>query len=126
MEMTQYSVVARRSGRYWHLEVEGLSQGTQARNLDEAEPMVKELISMLTGQDLDDVGVEITVQLPDSVRRAQEEAGKYRAEAERASTLAAAKSREAARLMREQGMTLKDIGQVLHVSHQRAGQLLAG
>ncbi|WP_129360330.1 hypothetical protein [Rothia uropygioeca] len=126
VEMTAYKVLAQRSGRYWHLEVDGLSQGTQARNLTEAEVMVKELISILTGQDLDQVRVEITVRVPEQIREAQEEANKYRAEAEHASTLAAAKSREAARLMREQGMTLKDIGQVLHVSHQRAGQLVAG
>lgn len=126
MEMMTYAVTAQLSGRYWHLEVEGLPQSTQARTLTEAEVMVKELISILTGQDLDQVRAEITVQVPEQIREAQEEASKYRADAEHASTLAAAKSREAARLMREQGMTLKDIGQVLHVSHQRAGQLVAG
>lgn len=123
--MTTYEVTAQRSGRYWHLEIDGLSQGTQARNLTEAETMAQELVSIVTGQPLDQVQVNISVNLPEQVRHVQQQASKYRVDAEHASTLAAAKSREAARLMREQGMTLKDIGQILHVSHQRAGQLIA-
>ena len=87
--------------------------------------MAQELVSIVTGQPLDQVQVNISVNLPEQVRHVQQQASKYRVDAEHASTLAAAKSREAARLMREQGMTLKDIGQILHVSHQRAGQLIA-
>ncbi|MCP3425156.1 hypothetical protein NBM05_03715 [Rothia sp. AR01] len=124
--MTSYQVIAQRSEKYWHLEVEGLPQGTQARNLAEAEAMAKELISIFTGQAIESIQVILEVKVPERIREAQEAAVRYRAEAEQASSMAAAKSREAARLMKEQGMTLKDIGQTLHVSYQRAGQLVSG
>ena len=84
--MTTYEVTAQRSGRYWHLEIDGLSQGTQARNLTEAETMAQELVSIVTGQPLDQVQVNISVNLPEQVRHVQQQASKYRVDAEHAST----------------------------------------
>lgn len=53
-----------------------------------------------------------------------EEADRLRAEAKSAAELSATRRRHAALAMRAAGLTVRDIGTVLHVSHQRAHQLL--
>jgi hypothetical protein len=51
-------------------------------------------------------------------------AARLREEAHRANREAAAESRAAARVLREAGLSVRDVGTVLGVSHQRAHQLL--
>lgn len=121
--MKNYSVKAIRSGKYWHLEIEGLSQGTQARTLDEAGDMATDLIHIVTGEALENIRVSVLPQLPDDIAEIQDEAKKLFAQAKETNALAAAKSRTVAHLLREQGLTYKDIGKVLDISYQRAAQL---
>ena len=123
--MTSYKVTAQRAGKYWHLSIDGLTQGTQAKSLTEAPEMAADLISILTGEDPSTLDISLAIHMPERIRILQDDASRYRAEAERTRALAQRKTREAAQLMRSEGMAVKDIGRVLGVSHQRASQILS-
>lgn len=123
---TQYTVRATRDGRFWLLRLVELDQYTQARNLTEVEAMARDLVHMMTGEDEADIDLDINVELPQPVREAQAEAERLRKLAEESNAQAAAKSREAARLLKAQGVTVRELGSLLGVSHQRAQQLCKG
>lgn len=118
-----YKVQASRDGRFWFLEVPELGQATQARHTQEVEEMVRDLIAIHTDSDPGSFDVAVEYVLPAKVVEARSEADRLRRVAEESNAAAAAKSREAANLLRSQGLTVRDIGAVLGVSHQRAQQL---
>lgn len=124
--MTQtYKVAATKSGKYWHLDVEGLPQGTQVLKLSEAKEAVADLANIFTGVEVEDVDINLHIQLPEDVAAIRAEANRLFEQAKESNALAAEKSRLAARLLKERGMTLKEIGQALDVSYQRVAQLVA-
>lgn len=125
MSTTTYPVQATKSGAFWHLEVEGLPQGTQVRKLSEAKDAVADLANIFTGEAVENVNIDLRIQLPEDVAAIREEAHKLFEQAKESNALAAEKSRLAARLLKEQGMTLQEIGQALDVSYQRVAQLVA-
>lgn len=120
---TQYTVKVNRDGRFWFLHLVELDQYTQARNLTEIETMARDLVHMMTGEDEADIVLDVDVELPEPVREAQIEAERLRKLAEESNALAAVKSREAARLLKAQGITVRELGSLLGVSYQRAQQL---
>ncbi len=99
-----YEVTAELEGRFWHVVVPAIDRVSQARNVGEIEVMAKDLIEIMTGEAAD---VHIRLVLPEPIQQ----------------TLAQA-TRQAARMLREQHLTLSDVGAVLGVSHQRAQQLI--
>ncbi|BAX91059.1 hypothetical protein [Mycobacterium shigaense] len=123
--MKTYHAVASRDGRYWLVHIVELDQYTQARTLSEVEPMARSLISLLLEVPDDSFQIELQNELSDSVRHYLELARKYADEASWYQTEAAQQRRFAAREMRAEGMTVRDIGAALGVSHQRAQQLLS-
>lgn len=62
--------------------------------------------------------------LPEAVRRDLEQSAALREEAARAQAKAAQLARHAAALLRSKGLPLRDVGQALGVSFQRAKQLV--
>lgn len=123
--MKTYKTTAIKSGKYWHLDIEGFIQGTQARTLAEAEEMAKDFINGMTDEALEDISIDLRIQLPENIAEVRAEAERLFEQAKLSNALAAERSRQAAKMLREQGLTLKDIGQVLDVSYQRAAQLVA-
>ena len=123
--MNIYHAVATRDGRYWLVHVPELDQYTQARTISEVEPMARDLISLIQDVPDDSFQIERQVDLPESVRHYLELADKYAAEAAWHQSEAANQRRFAAREMRAQGMTFRDIGAALGISHQRAQQLIS-
>ena len=125
-----FKVTAHRSGGWWALEVTGddLSYPayTQARRLDQAEAMARDLLALHFNIGADEVGMVEIVPVLDAAlaeevsrtRRAREEADKVRADAT-SHTLSTAQH------LREQGMAQRDISVLLGVSHQAVSQLLA-
>jgi predicted RNase H-like HicB family nuclease len=114
-----------RSGRWWLIDVpEVPAAHSQARRLDQAEEVARELIALLTDADPGSFDVDVQVQLPAEVRADLDRAEELRQEAARSQHEAALLARSAARRLHEDGLPLRDIGRLLRVSHQRAHQLV--
>ncbi|WP_237220688.1 hypothetical protein [Rothia nasimurium] len=125
MASKNYTVKATKNGNYWHLDIDGLPQGTQVRRLSEAQDAVADLVGIFTDVPAHDVTVDVRIQLPENVASIRKEADELFEQARTSNALAAERSRQAAKLLKEQGMTLKEIGQALDVSYQRAAQLVS-
>lgn len=123
--MKTYHAVASRGERFWLVHITEIDQWTQARNLAEADLMARDLIAAWLEVPADSFDVVVDVELPAQVRRHLEEAARKRAEATNAQSASAREYRAAARELKAQGLTVRDIGKVLDVSHQRAQQLIA-
>jgi hypothetical protein len=124
-ERKTYSATAERDGSFWLLDVPEIKRVTQSRRLDQAEVMVRSLISIMTGEPEDsfDVAIqpELDPALSDVVLRAVAAKGRAAAAQAEASNL----QRKAVRLMTGSGMTIRDAGDLLGITHQRVAQLLA-
>lgn len=122
--MTTYRVTAEHTPNgWWTLEAE-VGAVSQVRSLDRAADEMREAIAFLTGATEGDVDIEVTPLIPDAVREALDSSAKLRADAQRANHAAAEESRRAARALAAEKYTMRDIGAVMGVSHQRAQQLV--
>lgn len=121
-----YTVEATRTGTWWSLQcVEVPGALSQVKSLAEGKRIMPEAIAFVAGVPESDVEVIVTPVVPEAVRAHLDEASRLRAEAARANSESAIESRLAAQLLRETGMTVRDIGKTLGMSYQRAGQLIS-
>lgn len=124
-EVSTYTGTARQDGRFWFVEVDGVG-ATQARHLREVDDMAADLVASMTGADVDDVKVEISVVLPAKVQQHLDEAERLHQVESAARRDAARASRAAARELAASGLPVRDVGKALGISHQRAHQLISG
>jgi predicted RNase H-like HicB family nuclease len=118
-----YHANATRDDRFWLVHVPEVDRHTQARTVDEIELMARDLIAIMTGADASSVELRVTIELPASVRTKLDRVERAR-ETERAARAdAAAELRAAAIELKRTGMSVRELGRVLGVSYQRAGQL---
>jgi predicted RNase H-like HicB family nuclease len=122
--MNTQTAVVTREGKWWVAEVEPLGYATQAKRLADIREQIADLIETVTGIAPDDVTIEI--RLPAEVQAHLAEAAQLREQAATAQHEAAHHAREAARALAREGLSVRDIGTALGVSHQRAQQLKAG
>lgn len=122
----KYQVNVTRDGRWWMVEVPDLDAVSQARRIGEVEQMARELIAVTTAAKIDDVEVEIHLSDIGSV------SAKFVAELTREKVVAAAlevsiaqKTHDVAEGLVEAGIPLRDVGEILGVSHQRVHQLVS-
>ncbi|WP_036457281.1 hypothetical protein [Mycobacterium sp. UM_WGJ] len=118
-----YHVDASRDGRFWLLHVREIDQYSQARNLAEVEPLVRDLVALWREVPADSFDISIHVQLPGDVQHHLERAAKFTTDSANAQAQAARERRMAARQLKSKGLTVRDIGAALGVSYQRAQQL---
>lgn len=123
--MTTYTAKATRDGKWWSIEVLELGFFTQARRLDQVEYMARDAIALTLDVDPESFAITVVPELPAKVKAIIDEVRASREAAELASEAASMKAREAARILHEEGMPLRDVGRVLGVSHQRAHQLVS-
>jgi hypothetical protein len=122
-----YKVRAVRSGRWWAIDVPELpGVFSQARRLDQVEPMAREAIALML--DVPGDSFDLTVDpdrasLGGRLRTVVEEALAARDEATTAQDHASAAMRHAVREIRASGYTSRDAGALLGVSNQRISQL---
>jgi DNA-directed RNA polymerase specialized sigma24 family protein len=121
--VSTYTVRAKRWKHGWELHVDGVGV-TQSRNLDGAEQMVRDYIETLTDHDTADDAVLIRPEVGSGLDEEAEAARAAVSEAEYALRAAAARSRQVARRLRDEGLSGRDIAVILHVSAQRVSQLL--
>jgi predicted RNase H-like HicB family nuclease len=126
--MTQqaiYVVTATRTDDWWALEVPEVPGATsRARRLDQAEGAAREAIAVLLDVPADGFGVEVEPELEGPSGELLHVARLARERAELAQEEARTKTIAAVRTFAGQGMTVRDIGRLIGVSHQQAAKLL--
>ncbi len=122
-----YRVEVVRSGSWWAISVPELSGVfSQVKRLDQVEGMAREAIGLALGIPPEDVGgIDPTVIPPPEAAVVLEQLASTTAVAEEAMAHAADLRRHTAALLRDEGLSMRDIGALLGVSHQRVSQILA-
>ena len=121
-----YTALAERGDGWWAITVPELrGVFSQARRLARVEPMARDAISLMLDIPADSFDVQVREVLDPEADVLVAEAIQARADAIEHQRIAARKSREAVRTLDRLGLPKRDIGRVLHLSHQRVAQLLA-
>lgn len=121
-----YTALAERGDGWWAITVPELrGVFSQARRLARVEPMARDAISLMLDIPADSFDVQVREVLDPEADVLVAEAIQARADATEHQRIAARKSREAVRTLDRLGLPQRDIGRVLHLSHQRVAQLLA-
>lgn len=119
-------VFARRRRERWLLSSDQFPTVTaQTNSLAGAAEDFADAVSIAEEVEVDPGTITVVVDLPAEVLQRLETARLQRVEADTAAHRAASRSREAAIAMAEMGLTLRDIGWTLGLSHQRVAQILA-
>lgn len=122
--MKIYDVHVTRGDVYWLVHVPAVSRSTQARTLREIEPMARDLIAVMLDVDPGSFDLNVDITMPVDAAEHLRRAEQLRAAAAQAQHDAADEVRAAARSLKSTGMPLRDLGRLLGVSFQRAGQLV--
>ncbi|MGX7680624.1 HicB family toxin-antitoxin system [Jatrophihabitans sp. DSM 45814] len=124
--METYTVRVAREGKWWMVRVPDIDGLTQARRLSEVDDMAKSLIAITLDVPEDSFGIRTEIEAIEDIR-VTEWLDAINA-AEEAAEAALAKAREdkrsLARALAEHDVPVRDIGTALHVSFQRAQQLV--
>lgn len=125
--MNTYRALITREGKWWMIAVPDIDAVTQARRLAEAPLMARELIAVTTGAKLDDVQVDVVIEavagiaVHDRIARVHRD----RALAEQVQKRLAAEQTAVARDLVAAQVPMRDIGEMLEISHQRVQQLVS-
>ena len=122
--MKTYRAEIERDGRFWRVRVPDIDRSTQARNLSEAEAMVRDLIAIMTDVPQSSFAVDMKIILPEDVQLELDQSQALREQAKQSQAEAARLARDAAHRLHVLGLSLRDIGQALGVTFQRAKQLV--
>jgi hypothetical protein len=122
--MTAYRAEVERDGRFWRVRVPDIGRSTQARSLSEAEAMVRDLIAIMTDVPQNSFDVDMKIILPEDVQIELDQSQVLREQAKQSQAEAARLARDAAHRLHTLGLSLRDIGQALGVTFQRAKQLV--
>jgi hypothetical protein len=120
-----WDVNVQRDGKFWLIRVPGLAGGTQARTLSEVDEMSRDFIVGMTDASESSFDIQVAIELPPAVVEHLAAAERLREQAAAARSQSAEEARIAARLLRSSGMTVREIGRALKISHQRAQQLVS-
>ena len=124
MSRRTFTVTAERGrGPWWVTECAEVGAVSQVRRLDQTADDIREAIAYLSGLPEDSFDLEVAPVLPDAFWEAMRGAEDQRAAAAAANRAAAELNQRAARVLRDEGLTLRDVGHLMGVSHQRAAQL---
>lgn len=98
---------------------------SEVKQLAQAADAIREAIAFVQNVPAQSVDVTVRTVFPPEIEQQLEQARQQRREAARAAELASLSLRTAAKKLQERGWTMRDIGTVLEVSHQRAHQLVS-
>jgi hypothetical protein len=124
--MKTYGVRVARDGKWWMVRVPEIDGLTQARRLSEVEDMARSLIAITLDVPAGEIDLSVELDAIEDVR-VTERLDAIHAQ-EEAAEAALAKAREARRTLAQElaqhQVPVRDIGTALHVSFQRAQQLI--
>lgn len=122
-----YEIAAERDGSRWFLRVGELpGVFSQVRRLDQAEAMARDAIASFLDISPDGFDVFVTVRLPPDIQLDVAGVIDLRGVIERTEREYAKRTQQlATRLVRGEGMTVREAGRVLGLSYQRVSQLVA-
>lgn len=126
--MSTYDVTVTRDGKWWMVSIPAIDGLTQARRYSEAADMAREYIAATLDVPVDSIDVAVSVESVDDIAAIDarvDEILTARATAQELDRAATAKAAELAKSLSSRGVPLRDIGAILHLSYQRAGQLVA-
>lgn len=125
MTRPTYTAVCERAERWWAIRIEELpGVFTQVRRLDQAEAMARDAIAQMLAVPGEEFEVDVQPVVPSDLRRLVAEARTARSRSEQASEAAATATRTAAAELVRRGLTLREAGVLLGLSHQRIAQLV--
>ncbi|MQY23685.1 HicB family toxin-antitoxin system [Nocardia macrotermitis] len=120
-----YEVRVTRDGRWWMVRIPELDELTQARRIGEVPRMAREAVALHLGVPVDRVAVEVTIEVADlPVSELIRAVLEHRSRAEELAKQALAESKSLARELASRDVPMRDIGEMLHLSHQRVHQLV--
>lgn len=119
------TAVCVRSGDWWAVTVPEVDGGfTQARRLEQVPEMVADLVHLATDTPAEEVRVTVQPHLEDEAMLSLwEEAALTQEAARQRQEEAARQARKAVTELRAQGLSVRDVAVLLHVSPQRVSQL---
>ncbi|MEU0940986.1 type II toxin-antitoxin system HicB family antitoxin [Embleya sp. NPDC005971] len=122
MTPTVYQATAERSGAWWAVSIEDAAGGvyTQGRPLAEVADMARDAVATALDVSPNEVRVELSVAGTTEALNTLDQARRAAEEADRTASRALA---DAVATLLDTGMSQRDAGRVLGVSHQRVGQL---
>lgn len=136
--MSKYQVNVTRDERWWMIEVPeldgyvgadgatNLSTITQARRLADVPNEARDFICTITDKAPSEVNININISIADiNVTARAMKVARDREAAERHSAAAQAEAKGLARDLAAAGVAVRDVGEVLGVSFQRAQQLIS-
>lgn len=119
-----YRATATRSGRWWAVVVPAVPGAlTQGPTLKAAAAMAREAVALVLDIPEESVVIDLRPELPDTAATALNDFRSRRSERERAEEAEREAQATAAQVLREAGLSVRDAGEVLGVSHQRVSQL---
>lgn len=121
-----YTVQVSREGKWWMVYVPTLDALTQARRLAEVEDMARSLIALTLDVPAESVRLRVELEAIEDLRVTErlDQLSADRADAEQATTRFRQRQRTLAHDLSAKGLTVRDIGNLLGVSFQRAQQIL--
>lgn len=125
--MTYVVRVRRGASNWWVIEVPSVPGViTQARRIDQVEEMARDALGLFLDVDPAGLEVQVDLELPEAWARVVDDARQARVASEKADRAAADAVRRAARELTSAGLSMRDVGSIMGVSHQRVAQLVAG
>ena len=118
------TVTAERGTNWWVLECMEAGSVSQVRRLSQAADEMREAIAHQFGVAESDLVIDVVPILPAGAADEIAAARASRLVADEAIADAARHARAAARLLADSGLSMRDVGVVMGVSHQRVAQLL--
>ncbi len=125
--MNAYDAHVTRDGKWWMISVPAVDGLTQARRLSDVTMMARELVAVTLDVPLSTVDVHLAslvVDGDDVLKRARQVQA-ARADAAKMEAEAAGGASALAHELAAEGVPVRDIGEVLGVSYQRAHQLIS-
>ena len=124
-QVKTYRALATQEARFWLLSVPELDIVTQAKKLDRAEAIVRDLIAVWLDVPPDSFAVEVEPQLDDEWTKLLRETRDARTIADHASARASELLRTSVSTLHDAGLTAREVGSLVGISYQRVQQLLA-